>query len=151
MAAGTKQNHMNATSPSISPNSLRAFLLAPLLALLLVLPSAAVLANGTPAAGGSNSGNPNIAGSAAVGMPTPLAGISIQKLIGRIIQYLLGFSGVIALVMFIYGGLSWMTAQGNQEKLTKARNTLVWSVIGLILIFASYALTKFVLDLLQPS
>jgi len=122
-------------------------LIAPLLALLLVWPASPVLA----AASGGTAAGASTSGSAAVGMPTPLANISIQQLIGRIIQYLLGFSGVIALVMFIYGGLSWMTAQGNQEKLTKAKNTLVWSVIGLILIFSSYALAKFVIDTLEAA
>jgi len=123
-------------------------LIAPLLALSLIWPASSVLA--VPATNGSASST-TTSGSAAVGMPTPLANISIQQLIGRIIQYLLGFSGVIALVMFIYGGLSWMTAQGNQEKLTKAKNTLVWSVIGLILIFSSYALAKFVIDTLEAA
>ena len=100
-----------------------------------------------PAAIGAQT-NPNISSSAAVGMPIPLAGIRIPGLIGRIIQYLLGLSGVIALVMFIYGGLSWMLAQGNQEKITKAKNTVVWAIIGLILIFSSYTIAKFVLTAL---
>lgn len=84
-----------------------------------------------------------------VGMPLPLAGISLQGLAGRIIRTVLGLSGVVALIMFIYGGVMWMTAAGNEERLKKAKNTLVWSTIGLIGLFASYTLVSFVINALS--
>jgi hypothetical protein len=37
-----------------------------------------------------------------------------------------------------------MTAAGNQEMVTRGRNILMWAAIGLIIIFSSYALVKFV-------
>ena len=37
-----------------------------------------------------------------------------------------------------------MTAAGNQEKVTKGRDILVWAVVELIVIFSAYALVKFV-------
>jgi len=117
-----------------------AFLMA-IVGSLLIWPAAAVLAE---ASGGST----GVSSSAAVGMPIPLAGIRIPDLVGRIIKYALGLAGVIAMAMFIYGGLTWMTASGNQERITSAKKTVVWAVIGLVLTFSSYAIARIVIDLL---
>jgi len=69
-------------------------------------------------------------------------------LIGNIIFAILGLTGAIALVMFIWGGLQWMTAAGNSEKVTKGRDTLLWAVLGLVIIFSSYAILNAVLGIL---
>lgn len=69
---------------------------------------------------------------------------SIQELIGKVIQAALGISGSLALLMFIYGGFTWMLSAGNSEKVTKGKNTLVWASIGLIVIFSSYAMVRFI-------
>ncbi len=79
-------------------------------------------------------------------LPNPL-GNNVQDpqtLIGKVIIAALGIVGSIALLMFIYGGFVWMTAAGNQEMVTRGRNILIWAAIGLIVIFSSYALVKFV-------
>jgi uncharacterized membrane protein YjfL (UPF0719 family) len=65
--------------------------------------------------------------------------------IGNIITAVLGIVGSLALVMFIFGGLTWMTAAGNTERVTKGKNILIWATIGLIVIFTSYALVEFVI------
>ena len=65
-----------------------------------------------------------------------------QQLIGKIISAVLGVSGSLALLMFVYGGFTWMLSGGNSEKVTKGKNTLVWAAIGLVVIFSSYAMVK---------
>jgi hypothetical protein len=78
-------------------------------------------------------------------LPNPLTGVgSPQILIGKVIVAALGVVGSLALLMFIYGGFIWMTAAGNQEMVTRGRNVLIWATIGLIIIFSSYAIVKFV-------
>jgi hypothetical protein len=64
-------------------------------------------------------------------------------IIFRIIQYVLMFVGVIAVVIIIYGGFIWMTAGGNDEKVNKAKKILVNGLIGLIVIILSYAIVGF--------
>lgn len=86
------------------------------------------------------------AGNSAIGLPVPLAGIDPQTLIGRVISGLLGVVGSIALVMFMYGGFVWMTAGGSQEKIKSAKGTIVWATIGLIVVFASYAIANFIIN-----
>ncbi len=70
---------------------------------------------------------------------------SFNILIGKVITAVMGVVGSLALLMFIYGGLIWMTSSGNQDKVKKGRDIILWSAIGLIVIFMSYALTRFIL------
>ena len=46
--------------------------------------------------------------------------------------------------MIIYAGFEWMTAQGDEKKVDKAKDTLTRAVIGLIIIIAAYSITYFV-------
>jgi hypothetical protein len=70
---------------------------------------------------------------------------NVPQLIGKIINALLGIVGSLALIMFIYGGFTWMLAAGNETQVEKGRNILVWATIGLVVIFASYSLTSFII------
>ncbi len=67
----------------------------------------------------------------------------IQTKAGQIIGTLLSFVGVIFLILIIYSGLMWMTAQGNSQQVDKAKDLLVNAVSGIIIVFAAYALTAF--------
>jgi hypothetical protein len=80
----------------------------------------------------------------AVPLPNPLGtGVNAETvpgLINRVIIAILGIVGALALLMFVWGGLLWMTSAGNSEQVKKGRDTLVWAAIGLLIIFASYTL-----------
>ncbi len=91
--------------------------------------------------------NPGGAGGASdpVTLTNPLGtDVTPQIFIGKIIKAILGVVGSLALLMFIYGGFNWMTAAGSPEKVEKGKQILLWATIGLIVIFTSYALVKFV-------
>lgn len=95
-----------------------------------------------PSAGGSTDTG------GTVSLPDPLGMESeqnpVQTLIGKVISAVLGIVGSLALVMFIYGGLVWMTAAGNTEKVTKGKDILTWAAVGLVVIFSAYAMVTFV-------
>ncbi|MFN3302066.1 MAG: Mbov_0395 family pilin-like conjugal transfer protein, partial [Patescibacteria group bacterium] len=76
--------------------------------------------------------------------PTPIIRADLIALIFKIIQYLLSFLGVVAIVILIYGGYLWMTARGDEEKVRKAKKVLINGLIGLIIILLSYAIVSFV-------
>lgn len=63
---------------------------------------------------------------------------------GNIIGVVLSFVGVIFLLLMIFAGLTWMTASGNQEKITKAKDLMINAIIGLVIVLAAYAITVFV-------
>jgi hypothetical protein len=76
----------------------------------------------------------------------PLGTSSPQQLLGRIIKNVLGILGSIALVIFLYGGIMWMTSMGSSDKIQKSLSTLVWGALGVIVILASYSIVSFVLE-----
>jgi len=82
----------------------------------------------------------------AEGLTNPLPTKNIPELIGIIIKAVMGIVGSIALLMFIYGGFLWLTSAGNTEKIQKGKQVVVWAVIGLAIIFLSYALVNFVIS-----
>jgi hypothetical protein len=68
------------------------------------------------------------------------------EIIGQIINYILGFVGAIFLILTIYGGITWMTAGGNEEKIKKAKGLITSAIIGLAIVLAAYSITWFVFD-----
>jgi len=44
----------------------------------------------------------------------------------------------------IYAGITWMTAQGNEQQVAKSKTLMINAVIGIIIVFAAYALTSFI-------
>jgi hypothetical protein len=81
----------------------------------------------------------------AVTLQSPIDIKDPNVLIGRIIKAALGIVGSLALVMFIFGGFVWMTSVGNNEKVTKGKNIIIWATLGLVVVFAAYAAVSFVL------
>jgi hypothetical protein len=81
----------------------------------------------------------------------PLGGVisTPQVLIGKIINAVLGVVGSLALLMFVYGGLVWMTSSGSAEKVKQGREIIVWSAIGLAIIFAAYGLVRILIQAVQ--
>lgn len=61
-----------------------------------------------------------------------------------VIRAVLGIIGIVFTVLMIYAGVLWMTAAGNEDQVTKAKQTISRSAIGLLIILLSYALTIFV-------
>lgn len=68
----------------------------------------------------------------------------LAEIVGIVIQAFLGILGVLFLVYTIYAGYGWMTAQGEEEKVTKAKDTLSRAVVGLIITIGSYAISVWV-------
>lgn len=81
---------------------------------------------------------------AGVSIENPLSAESVPELIGNAIRGLLGISGALALLMMVWGGISWMTAHGNSDRVKKGRDTMVWAIFGLVAIFGSYVVINFI-------
>lgn len=63
---------------------------------------------------------------------------------GTVVTTILALIGTIFFALTIYAGIRWMTAQGNDEKVTKAKDTLEAALIGICIVFLAYAITAFV-------
>ncbi len=82
-------------------------------------------------------------------LTNPLGTTNINVVIGRIVKALLGISGAIALLMFVWGGFQWLISQGSPDKVKKGKDTLIWASIGLAVIFAAYTLVSAVIAALS--
>lgn len=73
-------------------------------------------------------------------------GATAAGAIGTILTSVYLIVGIIAVIFLIIGGVLYATSQGDSVKLTKAKNTIIYSIIGLIVVLAAFAITKFVLN-----
>ena len=78
--------------------------------------------------------------------PNPLNTIDIRVVIGKVVRAVLVIVGALALIMFVYGGFTWLTSAGNEQKVETGRNTLIWSALGLIIVFSAYVLVHYVME-----
>lgn len=72
------------------------------------------------------------------------SGTFLQTKVGQAIGIVLSFVGVLFLILMIYAGILWMTSQGNEQQVAKAKGMLVNGIIGLIIVFAAYTITSFI-------
>lgn len=68
----------------------------------------------------------------------------LNNTLGEGIGLVLSFIGILFLILVIYGGITWMTATGNDQKVEKAKNMIINAVIGLLIVLSAYAITNFI-------
>lgn len=80
--------------------------------------------------------------------PDLLAGgpTNIRDLIRTILNYLLGFLGLIAVIMIIYAGFLYVTSGTNEDNIGKAKNIILYAIVGIVVILASAAIVNFAFD-----
>jgi hypothetical protein len=69
---------------------------------------------------------------------------NITDIIGAVISAFLSLLGIIFLILVLYAGFTWMTSMGNEQKVQKAKDTLLQATIGIIIVISAYAITYFV-------
>lgn len=74
-------------------------------------------------------------------LTNPLGTADLRVIAGKVINTFLGIVGALALLVFVYAGLSYLIAGGNDQMVTKAKATMKYAVIGVFLIMFSYAIT----------
>lgn len=83
------------------------------------------------------------------GCPADLFGNNgIFKRITNMIVYMVG---VIAVIMLIIGGIKYVVSGGDSKKVTDAKNTILYAIIGLVIAFLAYAIVNFVISALPSS
>lgn len=72
----------------------------------------------------------------------------VADIISIFIKSALALIGSFALIMLVWGGFQWLTSAGNPEKVSAGTQTMVWAVIGVMVVLASYLLLSIFLDFL---
>ena len=70
---------------------------------------------------------------------------NLKDVITDVINISLGFLGIIATIIILYGGFIWMTSRGNADSIGRAKKIIINGVIGLAIILSSYAIVRFIL------
>ena len=68
----------------------------------------------------------------------------IYVMISSTISIVLSVAGLVFLAIMFYAGLRWMTARGNEEFISKAKDAMFGALIGFILVSVSYGLSAFI-------
>ncbi|MFH0829470.1 MAG: hypothetical protein V1907_04870 [Candidatus Kerfeldbacteria bacterium] len=79
-----------------------------------------------------------------IGGQVGLGTADLKSTVINIISWVLGILALVAVVFIIYGGFTWLTAAGNEEKIEKAKKIIGSAVVGLIVVLLAWAITIFV-------
>ncbi len=115
-------------------------------ALMFLVPLFTVQATGLSTSFGSNS-NLNVAANSSGYKTTP--DNNFLSIIASVISAVLAIVGSLFLILIIYGGITWMMAAGNEQKLEKASDTIRQALIGLIIVIAAYAISYYLVGMFQ--
>lgn len=70
---------------------------------------------------------------------------SLRGLVLTIVDYFLGFLGLLAVIMVVYGGVTYVSSAGNDEAVGKAKKIIMYALIGIIVILLSIVVVRAVL------
>jgi hypothetical protein len=83
---------------------------------------------------------------AAVTLINPIGVSDPRLIVGNIIKAILSIVGSLALLMFVYGGVIWITSFGDAKRVDKGKTIITWTVLGLAMIAAAYVLVNAVVQ-----
>lgn len=99
----------------------------------------------------TGSSSPTTKAGGTVPLPNPISCNDATCLISQIVRYVLGIIAVIATLMFVWGGVMMLTSGGNADQVKRAKETLTWAAIGVIVIMLSWVIIKAVLQALTKT
>ena len=80
-------------------------------------------------------------------VPKDLAGDVFKN----VVDILLSIIGAVSVIMLIYGGIRYTTSGGNANSVTAAKNTIMYSIIGLVVAILAFAVVQFVVNQVMDS
>ena len=72
-----------------------------------------------------------------------------QNKIGTILNAVFGITGIVAAIVIVIGGVFYVTSQGDPGKVTRAKSTILYAVIGLIISLLAFAIVNFILGAMK--
>lgn len=136
---------------SFGQKSLFILIFATIIGLAVISPYHNVYGQGSESVpGGEGSGNtpsnPSVDAVKSYKLPDPLGNNGeISTVVNKLIKGVLGVIGVLALIAFIWGGVLWMISMGDEAKIKKGKEMMIYAVWGIVVIFGAYAILDLVL------
>lgn len=85
-------------------------------------------------------------GSTDCGTTNTNGGTNVNTLIRTTINLFSAVVGIVAVIMILVSGFKYITAAGDAAKVTSAKSTLVYALVGLVIVALAQAIVKFVLS-----
>ncbi|KKR08283.1 MAG: hypothetical protein UT32_C0002G0046 [Parcubacteria group bacterium GW2011_GWC2_39_14] len=77
----------------------------------------------------------------------PTSGVTdIPSMVGKIVSVALQFVSLLFLIIIVYAGIRWMTANGDPGKVKEARSWMIHAAIGLLITLMSYQVVAYIID-----
>ena len=73
-------------------------------------------------------------------------GADLWESVSSIIKAVIGILGLVCVIVIIIGGVNYMTSSGDAGKVKKAKDTILYGVVGLVICVLAFAIVQFVLD-----
>jgi len=74
---------------------------------------------------------------------------SFQVIISKLFSFLFWVIMLLAVLFFLIGAFFYLTSAGNEEKVKKAKNYLIYATVGLVIALLSQAIPKIIVTILQ--
>lgn len=84
-------------------------------------------------------------------IPVERSNDTLMQTITTIINVVVGIVGLVAVIVIVVAGIFFVTSQGDAAKVTKAKNAVLYGVIGLIISLLAFAIVNFVLAAVFPT
>lgn len=87
-----------------------------------------------------NAAHANKANAIAISVKNFISTSNFAKIVENVLLWMLSVAGSIAIFALIVGGVMYMTSSGDEQKANSAKKVITWTIIGTVLILASYAI-----------
>ena len=74
----------------------------------------------------------------------------LQEILALIINFLTNITFIIAPIMYLWAGFQYLTSAGDDKKIKSAKNTIIWTTVGVLIILMAEGIIYIVQDLLMP-
>lgn len=109
--------------------------------------------DGTVSSGSSIVSDGSSSAAATVVAPAPLYNpigmTDVPSIIGNVIKAILGLSGSIALLVFVWGGIQLLTSGGSPKRIDQGKKSIQWASIGLAVMLAAYFMVQTLISVLS--
>lgn len=69
---------------------------------------------------------------------------SVTNAVTKVVNYLSWFVGIVSVIMIVVGGFKYITSGGASDKVTGAKNTIIYAIIGLVIVALAQFIVRFV-------
>lgn len=74
------------------------------------------------------------------------SGFSVEGVVESVLDVLFYVVGIASVIMLIIGGIRYVVSGGDQNAVAGAKNTILYAVVGLVIAFAAFAISNFVIN-----